>query len=60
MTRLTKITIKKKCKCGRGIIVERLEHTPTPQPVCGYCRTYGLEKSIELKKSFQEQFKKEM
>jgi hypothetical protein len=42
---MKKCTIKKKCKCGRHIIVARIEHGPTPQPVCGICKKYGLKRS---------------
>ena len=42
---------KKRCKCGRRIIVKRSKEgklTSVPQPVCGYCKTYGLEESKRL------------
>lgn len=42
---------KKKCKCGRSIIVKRSSEgklSSVPIPVCGYCKTYGLEESKRL------------
>jgi len=42
---MKKLLIKKKCKCGRSVIVKRNEHGPTPKPICRLCVLIGLERS---------------
>ena len=42
---------KKKCKCGRKVMVVTNDHgivAGVLTPVCGTCRTYGLEESKRL------------
>ena len=51
-----KMLIKKSCKCGTKILVKRPEFGTAPTPICGYCKTYGIEKSKEIAKKFKEQF----
>jgi hypothetical protein len=46
-----KILIRKKCKCGRSLIVENTKitkHIHVKTPVCSTCQTYGLEESKRL------------
>lgn len=47
---LGKSTGKKKCKCGRPMIVARTKEGTlnVPVPVCGSCKSYGLEESKRL------------
>jgi len=42
-----KLLIKKRCKCGTFVVCKRRDHGPTPQPVCGTCKKYGLEFSAK-------------
>ena len=42
---MSKLLVKKKCLCGRTIICKKIEHGPTPQPVCGVCNKLGLKES---------------
>jgi len=45
-----KMLIRKKCKCGRSILVKnmKLQCKTTRRPVCSTCKTYGLEESKRL------------
>jgi len=47
--------IRKHCKCGRGVILMRLEHGRNPVPICATCKKHGLKASraifLNLKKS---------
>jgi hypothetical protein len=43
--RMKSATIKKRCKCGRTLIVARPENGSAPTPECGCCRKYGLKYS---------------
>ena len=41
---------KKKCKCGRRVVVQRTKEgrMPLETPECSTCKTYGLEESKRL------------
>ena len=48
---MNKLLGKKRCNCGRKVIVARDKSgrlTSVPTPVCSYCTTYGLEESKRL------------
>ncbi len=54
---MDKLIVKRKCKCGRFILVQNTEFGIPPQPVCATCKTYGLEQSIVLKEKYREEVK---
>ena len=59
---MSKLLIKKKCKCGRTIICKKVEHGNTPTPECGVCKKLGLNESRASflninKKNYKTEFK---
>jgi len=60
MTEESKMLGKKKCECGRKIIVARKDGrlSGVPNPVYSTCKTYGLKESKRLFVEEQAQIKK--
>lgn len=42
---MEKELIKKQCLCGIKVMCQKMRHGPTPVPVCGRCKKYGLKYS---------------